>query len=303
MDGMPEFPSPGGEPQADPGSLSNSQIEAGAETYDADLLSGDISQDEYDALPHWKKTIVRRQTYRRREAEQKAARAEGALDQMRREMAELRTAVMQNGHSKASDKPEPEGWAAVKTPKLEEYVTRAEQAMHAALLNPDNEDIKKQAASIDPAMLATARRELAKRDAAGTVAEKEKGWEEQKGKEQALLRLQSRLRTDFGDDIFRPQSDLMRAAAQEMESMGEEKTLFGESAAIYMAVERAHKRLHGAGRAIREDERARLGIESGVRREAAPLNEIEALRAKGDWKSRGAAVEKTLDIALSQLYG
>jgi hypothetical protein len=298
MDDMPDEMNDGqGEDR-----LSNSQLESQRE-YDPEIHGGDggVSREEWDQLPGWKRGAINKQATRRRDAEQKALRYEGALEQTRREMAELRAKVEQ-GTNKAPE-PEPQGWDAVKTPKLEEYVTRAEQTMHAALLNPDNDELKKQAASIDPSMLSTARRELAKRDAGSAVAEKEKTWGEQKAKEQAQVALQGRLRNDFGDEVFKPQSELMRAAAQEYQSMSDEGALFGDSARIYMAVERAHKRLNGTQRAMNESERARLSIESGVRREASPFNEIEALRAKGDWKSRGQAVEKSLDAALSAIYG
>lgn len=289
---------------AEPERLSNSQLEAQRDSYDADLHGGEggVSEAEWNSLPGWRRGAINKQATRRREAEQKAARAEGALEQTRREMAELK-AMIQQGQNKQAE-PEPQGWDAVKTPKLEEYVTRAEQTAHAYSLNPDNEDLKRQYASLDPAMLAQARRELAKRDAMGGVAEKEKTWEQQKAKEREQGALLAKLRADFGDDAVNPRSELLRAAAEELNDMADERRLFGENAAAYRAVERAYKRLNGRSeRTMSESDRARLGIESGVRREASPLNEIESLRARGDWKSRGQATDKSLDAALSQWLG
>ena len=79
--------------------------------------------------------------------------------------------------------------------------------------------------------------------------------------------------------------------------------IFGDAARIKEAIDKAHKRLKGTERAMNESDRARLQIEGGVRREASPFNEIDALRQRGDWKSKGQAVDKTIDIALGQIFG
>lgn len=300
MDGMDDLDPQGAET---PERLSNSQLEAQRDSYDPDVHGGEggVTEAEWNSLPGWRRGAIHKQAVRRREAEQKALRAEGAVEQMRRELAELKASV-QNNQSKPAE-PEPEGWAAVKTPKLEDYVRLADKTILALSLNPNDDALKEQAQRIDPDMLMQARRELAKRDAGGAVAEKEKSWNEQKSKEQAAAQMHGYLRNQYGDDVLNPKSELMRAAAQEYEQMADVGRIFGDATRVKEAIAAAHKRLHNTGRAISDNERARLQIEGGVRREASPFNEIDALRAKGDWKSKGQAVEKALDLALGQIYG
>jgi len=282
--------------------LTHSQIRERAQTYDPEIMGDHVSEEDFNKEPIWRREKMVRLASRANENKERAIKSEGALEQMRREMDALRAAV-QNNQPKAAE-PEPQGWDAVKTPKLEEYVTRAEQTMHAALLNPDNDDLKKQAATIDPGMLAQARRELAKRDATGAVTEKEKTWQAKEQSKAAVERLQRKLDADFGHDALNPSSALARAAVEEYRQLEEDGALFGDATRIYNAYKRAHQRLNRSSeRAITDNERARLGIEAGVRREASPFNEIDALRQKGDWKSKGQAVDKTLDLALGQLYG
>lgn len=300
MDGMDDLETPSGE-TGGAEHLTHSQIRERAQTYDPELMADHVSEEDFNKEPVWRREKMVRLASRANENKDRANRAEGAVEQMRRELADLKASIQTN-QAKAAE-PEPQGWDAVKTPKLEEYVTRAEQTLHAAVLNPDNEDIKKQAQSIDPAMLAQARRELAKRDAGASVAEREKSWQADKAKEQAAAQLHGYLRNKYGDDVLNPKSELMRAAVSEYEQMADVGRIFGDAARIDRAIEVAHKRLHNTGRAIRDDERARLQIEGGVRREASPFNEIDALRAKGDWKSKGQAVEKSLDLALGQIFG
>lgn len=280
--------------------LTHSQIKERAQSYDPALFADQgVSEEDFNSEPSWRREKMVRLASRASEHKERAAKAEGAVEQMRRELAELKSSLQASANKQPE--PEPKGWDAVPNAKLEDYVTLAEKTMHAALLSPENEEIRKQAANIDPVMLATARRELAKRDALGGVAEKEKTWAAEKSKEREQGALLSRLRSDFGDDAVNPRSELLRSAAEELKEMAEERRLFGENAAAYMAVQRAHQRLNGRnGRAMTDSERARLGIEATVRREASPLNEIEALRQRGDWKSRGLATEKSLDMFLDQ---
>lgn len=300
MDGMDDLETPSGD-TGGAEHLTHSQIRERAQQYDPELMGDHVSEEDFNKEPVWRREKMVRLASRANENKDRANRAEGAVEQMRRELADLKASIQTNQTKPAE--PEPQGWDAVKTPKLEEYVTRAEQTLHAAVLNPDNEDIKRQAQSIDPAMLAQARRELAKRDAGASVAEREKSWQADKAKEQAAAQLHGYLRNKYGDDVLNPKSELMRAAVSEYEQMADVGRIFGDAARIDRAIEVAHKRLHNTGRAIRDDERARLQIEGGVRREASPFNEIDALRAKGDWKSKGQAVEKSLDLALGQIFG
>lgn len=300
MDGMDDLENGSGE-VAGAEHLTHSQIRERAQTYDPEIMGDHVSEEDFNKEPVWRREKMVRLASRANENKDRANRAEGAVEQMRRELAELKSSL-QATQSKPAE-PEPEGWNAVKTPKLEDYVRMADKTILALSLNPGDDALKEQAQRIDPDLLAQARIELAKRAALGGVAEKEKTWQADKAKEQAANKLYSRLRGEFGDDALNPKSALMRAAAEEYQAMSEEGALFGDATRIYMAVQKAHGRLNKTGRAMSDSDRARLQIEGGVRREASPFNEIDALRSKGDWKSKGMAVEKSLDLALGQIFG
>ena len=262
-------------------------------SYNPDLMGDTIKEEEFNQLPDWKKQRFSEMAAKRWASMKELERERGRNNQIAAELSELRKMVMNgNGHKPAE--PQKEGMDAIATPKLREFVTLAEKTLHALSLDPSNEDVRKQAADIDPALLATAREHLARRAALDALGERESKWTAEKQTEAKQRAFAQQLVSEFGNDVMNPQSELMKAAAEEEGATSSYGVTLGREAQMYLAIQRAHQRLSGSRNRMSPSDLQRLNVEGGARREAAPINQIAALKAqagRGDWKAASQAAD------------
>lgn len=283
---------------------SDPASEAPPQGYNAELMGDTLTQEQYDQMPDWRKERFADMASKRWAASKELERERGRNSRMETELRDLKQMVMSgngNGNGHKAAEPPKEGIEGIATPKLREFVTLAEQTLVAVSQDPTNEELVKQARSIRPELLAEAREQLARRAALGVVEEREKTWEAQGAAKAKIDALGQRMASDFGADVFNPKSDLMQAAAEELEAMSDMGTLIGREATMYLAVKNAHARLNGSNRRLSPTDMQRLQIEGGTRREANPLNQIAALEQRGDWKSKVQVTDLKIDQQLAAM--
>jgi len=118
-------------------------------------------------------------------------------------------------------------------------------------------------------------------------------WETKAQREARMAKIKQDLVREYGNDVLDLQSELMRAAAQELRTLlheaGREKD--DDGLLSKWAVERAATKMRHdrGGREMSETDRRRLAVEGQARREASTLNDIAALKQRGDWRSQNQA--------------
>lgn len=273
----------------------------GPEPYDDTGMGDVLTPEEYDRLPGWKKGRIAQLSEKRRLAETELAEERGQRKQLEARLASIEQRVLSQSNG-ADKEPEPQGWARFETDKLDNYLVEYRQAQRKFAMNPEDEAARAAFLEYDPRHIQAVEDEKSRRIAGELVSGVEKKRGDERATEQAFAAFQRGLADEYGPDIARPTSELMRTAAAEMEALASArglplKQMQSDPGYIEMAVDRAHRKLHGdrGGRGA-DEARRHLAVEAGVRREAAPTNAIAALRSKGDWKS----VDRAQDIEINE---
>lgn len=272
------------------------------EPYDESMADLGTTEEEFENLPGWKRGRLVEMNDARRQAESERDELRGAKSQLEQRLAQFEsqlTDLRSNGNS--AKEPEPEGWAAFTTAKLDTYIRDEAKARRDFMLNPEDEGAKSTFLEFDPSHLQAVSDEKARRIATGLVDDIEKTRTDERAEDQRNVLFQRSLIDEYGPDIARPKSELAQVAVEELQQICQQQGLTTEQALAdrgyqLLAVDRAHRKLHGNRGGRDEFARRHLAVEAGVRREAAPTNTIAALRNKGGWKD----IDQAQDLEIGE---
>lgn len=272
------------------------------EPYDESLAEHGTTEEQFENMPGWKRGRLVEMNDARRQAESERDELRGAKNQLEQRLAQIESQVTDlRSNGNGAKEPEPEGWAAFTTAKLDTYIRDEAKARRDFMLNPEDEGAKSAFLEFDPTHLQAVSDEKARRIATGLVDGIEKARTDERAEDQRNALFQRGLIDEYGPDIARPKSDLAQAAVEELQQICQQYGLTEQQALAdrgyqHMAVDRAHRKLHGNRGGRDEFARRHLAVEAGVRREAAPVNAIAALRQKGGWKD----VDKAQDLEIGE---
>lgn len=245
--------------------------------------------------------------YRFRKEHRKNERMERALNAERAEKAALQSQLaMFNERVAKLENPES---AQAKGPTYSELVKFKqdyEELRNRVLLDPADEEAKDQLRKVKPEHLVTVDLMLADHKASERSSGVQKDMQAKADAGQFKAALQTELHREFGPDVLDMTSDLMIEAAEQYRTLMGRHRNDDNGAVTWMAVEKAAMKLgktNRDGRELSDGDRRRLAIEGSGRREAAPSNQIAALKKKGDWQSAAKANSLEMDSFLKRLYG
>lgn len=249
-----------------------------------------VTEDELKRQPGWKKLKMGNLAEKVTDAQRKADGYRAALEEQRRmnqELAERLSRLEQNGSAKARE-PEPEGLAKYPMAELKEAKIKAQRALHAAAINPEDEEARKQAALVTPELMDSLDEEIRRRERQEDLKglRSELGAKEQRSA--AEMRFKQRLVSKFGNEALDPTSDLFKRASEMYREKATEWGVQDDNGALtVLAFEEAYREIRGRDRGGRgsEADLRRLAVESQTRREVETHNVIAALKKQGDWKA------------------
>ena len=268
--------------------------------YDEPEMSDSVPPEEFEFSPKWAQEKFSKLAYQRKQERARADRAEGkaaALEAQSQQLAQRLAALENRVTGTEAEKPK-EGIEGISETNLREYKSRAYGWMQRAQANPDDADARAEVSKVDWGKLSLVDEELARRAALKPVQELEQKMTQREQAQMQNAVLTNKLRMKYGDEVMDLNSPLMKRAAEiARDLVGEFGLPSLDAGSSVLAVERAHNELrkNRSGRELSEADRRRLSLEAGARREAQAINTSAALRSKGDWKSKVAAVDIELD--------
>lgn len=299
---VPLTPPAGGDDQSQ--SLSLSQVTEG---YDETTMGDILSEEQYDKQPNWKKGRISEMAYKRKQAEQERDIEKGQRIQLEGRLSGLEAQMQALGNeSRNGTEPGKDDPSQFKPAQWRDFIAEAEKAQRDFALSPEDEALRAKFLEFDPRHVEYAREQLSLGTARGVVDEYRKTNDAEAAQQRMLQTHQQQMFNKYGPDALNPKSELMQNAATEYLQMTQERGVT-EDPQFFLrewAVDSAYRKLRGDrdGRGPSEVDRRRLAVEAETRREAAPLNEIAALRSQGDWKSIDAAQNIEIKAAMKSWF-
>lgn len=252
--------------------------------------------------PGYIKSRLERRTRQRDAARQEAERLKGELAAYKERATTLEARVAQPAQPAAPT----EDPIAKDLQKAQNFVSAVEELRNIVLLEADEDRVAKakvQLARVKPDDIAFAHAEIARCQGLKAASESEKKISTHLQGQSAQTAFQERVKQRFGASAVVRGTPDFEAAIAEYRELIKDFPDDTSGAVTWMAYERAEAKKNRAGRGTSEQDRRRLAIEAGTRRESHGANQIAALEARGDPTSLGKAVEMKLDAFLRERFG